>query len=376
MIKIIHTGDVHLDAPFTLEDPSRARERRDELRDSFRALTSYIRTEGIDLCLIAGDLTEKGYATRETAALLVTEFGMCPGCRFVISPGNHDYYRPDGLYARTEFPPNVFIFKETAPSSFDFPEINTTVYGYAFTAPYLERDPVQGLRPDDPGRINILCAHCDTSSPISRYGPVSERELCESGFDYAALAHIHNGGEIKNEGGVRWAYCGSLEGRDYSEPGYKGAVVGTIDKTDGRAVVSLGFMRFSRRRYEDRRINATGFSDPAEAADAVSGLIEREGFGTDTLLRVRLEGSVPPSFTVSGRDLSGAVAGLYSFELVDRTVPLYDRETLEKDNTVRGAFYRRLRPLIEHGSPEEREKASAALRYGLAALDGSEFVDF
>ncbi len=376
MIKLIHTGDLHLDAPFTLEDPARARERRDDLRDAFRALTAYIRSEGVQLCLMAGDLTERGYATRETAALLVNEFAACPDCRFVISPGNHDPYRPDGFYAGTVFPQNVYVFKDCAPSSFDFPELGCTVYGYAFTSPYLEKNPMLGFRPADPMRINLLCAHADTSSPISRYCPMTERDICDCGFDYAALGHIHNSRGIKNEGNVYWAYCGSLEGRDYGESGYKGAIVGTIDKKDGELTVSLQGKRFSRRRYADERLNVTGAADRAEVADALAGLIAKNGFGADTLLRVTLEGSVSPSLSVRKSDLAGVAAGLYSFELIDATVPLYDREKLERDSTVRGAFYRRLSPALERGTPEEREKAAAALRYGLAALDGNEFVDF
>lgn len=376
MIKIIHTGDLHLDAPFTLDDPSRARERRDELRESFRALTAYIRDEGIELCLMAGDLTERGYATKETADLLASEFAACPGCRFVIAPGNHDYYRPDGFYAGGGFPKNVYVFTETAPSSFDFPELGCTVYGFAFTAPYLDRNPMQGVRPDDPSRINVLCAHADTSSPISRYCPMTERDIVDCGFDYAALGHIHNSRGIKHEGNVYWAYCGALEGRDYSESGYKGAITGTLDKRDGLLSVSLRGMRFSRRRYADDRLNVTGAAEPAEAAEALSALIARNGYGSDTLLRVTFEGSVSPSFSVSKSDLSVAADGLYSFEPIDATVPLFDREKLERDSTIRGAFYRRLRPDLEHGTPEERARAAAALRYGLAALDGNEFVDF
>ena len=376
MIKIIHTGDIHLDGPFTLEDPSRARERRDELREAFRALTAFIRAEGIELCLMAGDLTEKGYATRETAELMVREFSACPGCRFVISPGNHDYYREDGFYAETEFPENVYVFKETSPSSFDFPEIGCTVYGYAFTAPYLERNPMIGVRPVDTTRINLLCAHADTTSPISKYCPMTERDIIDCGFDYTALGHIHNSRGIKHEGGVYWAYCGALEGRDYGESGYKGAITGTLDKQNGELSVSLRGIRFSRRRYADESLNITGASDLAEIENALSSLIAKNGYTSDTLLRVTLEGSVSPSLNVRKTDLAGVTRGLYSFELVDSTVPLYDRERLERDMTIRGALYRRLKPALEHGTPDERQRAADALRYGLAALDGNEIVDF
>ena len=376
MIKILHTGDVHLDSPFTLEDPSVSTARREELRESFRAMINHVRTNGIELCLIAGDLFEYEYATRETASFLATEFAKASDCRFVIAPGNHDYYSPGGLYAKTVFPDNVFIFREPTPSRFDFPELDCTVYGCAFTAPYMETNPMTGFRPTDPGRINILCMHADTSSPISKYCPFPEHDVFESGFDYAALGHIHNSRGIKHENDVYYAYCGSLEGRDYSECGYKGAIAGTIDKAGGRVSVSLRGIRFSRRRYADEPLNVTGAADAAEVSDALSKLIADNSFSDDSLLRVTLTGSVSLDLRVTRADLLPAASGLYSFELRDETVPLFDRDKLMRDNTIRGAFFRRLLPALEHGSREEREVASAALRYGLAALDGVDFVDF
>lgn len=376
MVKILHTGDVHLDSPFTLEDVSRSQARRSELRAAFASMMSYIKTGGVQLCLIAGDMLDNEYATKETVAFLLREFEKNSECEFVISPGNHDPYTETSVYAKTEFPNNVHVFRTGECTRFEFPALGCDVYGYAFTSSFMERNPIIGVRPEDPGRINILCAHADTASPISKYCPLTERDIFDSGFDYIALGHIHNSSGIEREGDTTYAYCGCLEGRDYSESGYKGAITGTISKDGRGAAVNLRGLRFSTRRYADERVNVTGAAELSEVADAIHELIKRNSYGDDTLLRVTLEGNVAPSLSVSKETLRAILPSLYSFDIVDRTLPLYDADKLANDPTIKGAIYAQLLPQLSHGTGEEREIAAAALRYALGALEGTDIIDF
>ena len=365
MVRILHTGDIHLDGPFTLEDVSASESRRAELRATFCAMIEYIRANGVQLCLIAGDMFDAEYAMRETVAMVVDEFARAPECVFVLAPGNHDFYTEGGAYAAADFPENVRLFTTGELTRIELPELGCDVYGYAFTGPFLERNPVLGHKPVDPSRINILCAHADPASPISRYCPITEGDIAESGFDYVALAHIHNSTGLQRAGETVYAYCGCPEGRDYSESGYKGAIVGTISKLDGAATVSLS-----------ERLNITGVAGAAEIAARLRELIGEKKFSDDTLLRVTLEGSVAPALRILPADYASVAEGLYSFDLVDRTVPLFDAARLKADNTIRGAYFRRLLPALESGTQEEREIAAAALRYGMGALDGADIIDF
>ena len=93
--------------------------------------------------------------------------------------------------------------------------------------------------------------------------------------------------------------------------------------------------------------------------------------GSDTLLRLILTGNVPPSLRISTDGIAARFGdGLFYFEVLDRTLPLYDSDALRSDPTIRGAFFRELLPLLENGSPEERADAARALRLGLMALSG------
>lgn len=376
MVKILHTADMHLDAPFTLEDPSLSEVRRGDLRSAFTALTMYVEDNNIDLVLIAGDMFDSEYVTKDTVSLVIKELGRLSKCKFVISPGNHDPYTPNGVYKKTQFPDNVYIFTEPTLSLLAFEDIGVDVYGYAFTKPYMERNPFVGRKPLHSDRINILCAHADTSSPISKYCPVTESDIAESGFDYIALGHIHAGKEVTKLGITYYAYPGCIEGRDYGEPGHKGALAGTLIKDSQGFRHDLKPIRFSRRRYAQERLNVSGASTNEEISEQIAACIVRNGYGDDTLLRITLEGNVTPDLKISKKIIERNIRNLYTFDLIDHTLPLYDCEALKYDPTIKGAFFEALLPTLENGTAEEREIASLALRYGLSAIDGSDIIDF
>ncbi|MBR2848071.1 MAG: DNA repair exonuclease [Clostridia bacterium] len=374
MLKILHTGDIHLDSPFSKLDARRAEIRRGELRTSFISMMQYARKNAVDLILIAGDLFDTEFVTRETMALITREFSLFEGS-IVISPGNHDCYAPGSVWERTAFSDNVYIFTEPTLSCFSFDTLGADVYGYAFTSPERTDCPLSGAEVNDPTRINLVCAHGDLASPLSRYSPISRSDIVSFGADYTALGHIHNPGAITKEAGAVYGYSGCLEGRGPDEIGPKGAVLLEIDKVGTEAEVHARRIRFSKRRYEEAQIDCTGAETLTAVESAMADEIERRGFGEDTLLRAVLTGAVSPSLIVDTRALQSRFSDLFSVEIRDNTVPFLDPGEFENDRTVRGAFYRAMLEKIESGSPREREIAVLALRYGLAAIAGENVSD-
>ena len=93
-------------------------------------------------------------------------------------------------------------------------------------------------------------------------------------------------------------------------------------------------------------------------------------------MRIRLCGRISPETVLSPQKISAAALGLFYLEIRDDTAPLLDPEMLKNDISIRGAFFRELLPLLESEDEEKSRTAAAALRYGLAALDGEDVVDF
>lgn len=363
-MKILHCADLHLDSPFSGLDPRTGESRREEQRELFRSLVCLVRNRRVDLLLIAGDLFDSGYTSAKTVKFVADMLSKLD-CPVVISPGNHDPYIKGGLYS-TEFPDNVHIFDSEKLSSFDFPQLGVTVYGYAFTSARYEAHPLEKKVKVKPERINILCAHADTTSALSRYAPITPREFTDSPFDYAALGHIHNAPDIEELGGTAVAYSGCAEGRSFDETDFGGAIL--LDIEDNK--IRYEKVRLAKHRYMIESIDITGAESDVEVADKIQRRVAVCSYKEDTALRVILCGSVPPSYTPKPANICAKVTGLDKVEVIDDTVPLYDTDALLEDMSVRGEYFRTLVRKMKEGTAEERRVAVQALRIGLCALEG------
>lgn len=375
MPKIIHTADIHLDAPFSLFDVQKAQVRKNELRGTFSSIILLAKTEKADLVLLSGDLFDSGFVTKETTSLMISQFNSLPECRFVIAPGNHDFISSRSPYKKEIFPPNVYIFEEEGLGKISFDEIGVDVYGFAYLSETHPSNPLASAPSLDRRKINLFAGHCDLGGK-SDCCPISPQDLARCGFDYAALGHIHKGGEIKLAGNTYYAYSGCPEGRSFDECGIKGVIVGELKKENGRLAASFASRRMCRRHYERLTVDVTGVSSDAELLERVKTSAAQAGLGADALVRIKLTGRISPEARLSPNVLSASALGLYYLEVRDDTAPLLDTETLKNDISIRGAFFRELLPLLESESEEERRTAAAALHYGLAALDGDDVVDF
>ena len=67
-----------------------------------------------------------------------------------------------------------------------------------------------------------------------------------------------------------------------------------------------------------------------------------------------------------------AVGLFYYFEMIDKTMPLYNTKHFERDMSVAGEIYRRLYPMLTSANEQERLVAARAFRVGLAALENRE----
>ncbi len=375
MIKVLHCADLHLDSPLSALDISRAETRRIELRAAFTSLTLSAKMNKVDFLLISGDLFDGAYVSKETIALLCREFAAIPECRVIIAPGNHDPFTAVSYYNRAEFPENVYIFDSPELSCFDFPDKNTSVYGWAFTSARLESCPLDGFTVEDPSRINLLVAHGDFDTHESQYCPIPRTTLAECGFDYAALGHIHTYTGAQQIGNGYVAYSGCLEGRGFDECGVKGAILAAIDK-DASPTVAEKLVRFCKRCYAVEECDVSGAQTNADLLEKLRELVAEKHYGDDTALRVRLVGNVAGDLKPSPSFLTEQFGNMFILEIIDETMPLADNEKLYDDPTLRGEYYRSLKEMLEDENDETREIAILALRYGLAALSGGDITDF
>jgi len=371
-LKFLHLADVHLDTPYAGLSPEKSDERRRGLRATFMRAMEYVRNGGIDYVFISGDLFDTKYATNGTAELLVREFRNCPDTVFVIAPGKHDAYKDNPIYSTDRLPSNCYVFSSDKLERFDFAEDKLTVYGWGFVEEKISENPLYEKQVDDISKINIVCGYTDLDAELdSADCPVSVADLKRFGADYYALGSRHEGSEFVNLDDSLYGYPGALESIGFEEPGMGGAKLIAVRYNNGELSIDAKNMSFGQIAFVSDSIDITGVDSNNEIVNRVSRLVSDKKYGQDTALCLELVGYVDPAFIVP-KNLGSDAFGLYSFEIIDKSMPLYGTEKYKRDMTVKGEVFRQLLPMLESSDEDERLVAAAAFREALAALEGRE----
>lgn len=364
-VKILHIADVHLDSPFTLYNVGEAEKRRMELRAAFSSAVMFAKDNGVQICLISGDLFDSEYITNDGAEFISGVIRSYPGCMFFLSPGNHDPAGEDSLYSTVKFPDNLHIFKKRQKITLN--SLGVCIYGLGFEDSIMTSSPVSNWEELDQSLINILVCHGDTSSPSSPCGPITEQAIEDSGFDYIALGHIHKPSGLLYAGKTAYSYPGCLVGRSYDEPGHHGAMFGTVGK-DG---VDMRLVRFSQKRYETAECELSGLGK-YDALEKIRD--EISAYQNDTMLRLILTGTLTEGFTVSPTEIGVGDAFPYRMEIIDKTTVKPQLSSLENDVSLKGVFCRKMQERSGFADGEDvSDIVSLALKYGLSALEDRSF---
>lgn len=363
MIKLVHISDLHLDSPFAHLLMSERAIRRNEQREALLSVCNICKNENVNLLLISGDLFDREFVSEDTPAFLASAFSQIPETRVFISPGNHDCLSSRSPYNSVAFPDNVHLFTQESMSYVDIPELNCTVYGFAFCGSTLSTNPLDSFHVRDESRINILCAHGELDVQGSEYYCIDSDDLAGSKLDYAALGHIHKFSNFSRFGFTCCAYSGCPIGRGFDECGQKGMIIGSL----GKGINTLAFRVLENlRRYERYDITLSGnFSE----SDLVSKLRNDYGVLSEKCsLRVLLHGSVQEKLSIDSEKIKEKASLSCAFEIQDETYVVPDMSKLVLENSLRGEFCRKISTLLESDDEEKRKIASLALQYGLMAF--------
>ena len=360
MLTFLHGADFHLDSPFHSLSPDQAAERRQEQRQLLTRLADTVRETQAQLVFLAGDLFDSQRVRPETLELLLDTLENMDAQVF-ISPGNHDPYTASSPYARLTWPSHVHIFSSPYPERVELPHLGAVVYGSAFLSSHRMDSPLLDLQAKDEGLISFGCFHGDTSTPFSRYGPITQEEIARSGLDYLALGHHPAASDLRMSGGTYYAWPGCPEGRGFDETGAKGIYLG---RTDGFAC-ELDFLPLAHRQYRQVDLDITG-QDPHQAL--LSLLTQGD---PRNILRICLTGERQGELDLAALTTLAAPHA-YSVTLKDETALPQALWARKEEDTLTGLFLRSMAQKIAEASPDERPFLERAVRFGLAALEGRE----
>lgn len=355
-MKFIHIADVHLGA-IPDSNMSWAKERQNEIWESFKNIIAVCNQEKADLLLIAGDLFHKQPLIRELKEVNYL-FSTLETAKVVLMAGNHDYIGARSNYIGYKWDERVHIFLKDSFEAIDFPHINTSVYGFS----YFTRD-IREPRYDDidlPSieyshmEINILLAHGGDEKNI----PINRRKLLGHGFDYIALGHIHKPEIICN----RMAYSGSLEPLNKNETGQRGYIIGEINEGDEKSR-DIRFISSSHREYKSIIITVDQDMTNGALVDSIKDKIHKHG--AHHIYQIYIRGFRDEKIHFNKE----AIYPLgHIIDVIDESHPDYDFDALYRENSdnMIGMFIKQIKE-----SKNQDEINKKALYYGIEALLGA-----
>lgn len=369
-LRIIHTADVHLGAPFLFLG-RKGREQREQIKATLDRVVELSITSQADLVIIAGDLFDRAYPGPELVgevAFQLERLGR-EGIWTVIVPGTHDPWREGGAYDQPMLKslPNLHIFTSENLSVFPIPGLDLVVCGAAWSG--RGKDPLAGFQARDEARWKVGVLHASVRIPgrVEEDGVwVDRRSIAASGLHYLALGHWHSlsGWE---EGGVPVFYPGPPEALGVETEGE--GVVLSVELREGRKA-EVKPLPVGRRRFEVLELDGALLGGPEGMYARLRGMAH-----PDLALRVRVR-------RAWGEEWSGLDLGRLEEELA----PLFFHLVLEMEpgayrawdaedfppGTVAGRFLRLAREEMEVLEGEDLEVAEEALRLGLLHLAGKD----
>lgn len=349
-MKAIHIADVHLGC-----EPDAGREwskkRARDIWDSFAEVVETAGRECADFLFIAGDLFHSQPLKRELREVNGL-FARIPGTRVILMAGNHDYLRENSWYLSYPWAENVYIFRREETDCMDFPELNTSVYGFSYWHRELQERRYDNVLPEKKERINLLLAH----GGDGRHVPFSPENVLKNGFDGILAGHIHRGGWMIPG---RALMAGSLEPTDCNDIGPHGYWMGEITK----AGCDLDFFPIHKCEYCHETYEVCRETTEREIRSWAEGLLA-EGPGY-RYFRLHLRGCRAPEVEY---DLRALEALERVVDVTEQLAPDYDYEKLERvyADTLLGAYIRAMR------GRDADVITQKALEYGVCALLGGE----
>jgi exonuclease SbcD len=363
-LTILHCADVHLETTFPETRGGAA--RRKALGDAFVRIVDEALRRNADVLTIGGDLYESERASPQTFRFICDQLARF-GKPVYVAPGNHDPFGPGSLLNRSDLPPNVRVFNEAAWKAFPLDQ-GVTLWGFGHT-PAEPGRPFASTR-FDRGGVQLALVHgsdearCPPNKRVT--APFTTSEVVASGASLLLTGHYHGGYVVSQSGRPVFAYPGSPEPIRFGEGTGHGALAIIVNGSS----IEVRSVATARTRLVDLSCDLGGVTHEHAAFERMMPVLA--GCGVEDYVRLRLTGVVAEGTRLDRALIEDHFAtSLGSLEIIDETRS-HDYESIAREPTVRGHVVRDLLALSRHENSDEARIAEAALRYAVAAFEGTE----
>ena len=356
-MKFLHCADLHLGGA----------EPQERMKALWRML-DFCAKNGVQLLLIAGDLFESAQVPRRVRQEVFAAFAQRQELSVVIAAGNHDPLCRGGCYDE-ELPENVYVFGAEW-SCVEIAELGVRVWGASFTeekAPAFR--PQRHVRQEGILELGVLHGDLVSENAGSDYRAVTQSAIAAAGPEYLALGHIHQRSRVQRAGQTCYAYSGCLQGAGFDEVGEKGAYLGQWN--EGR--LEMAFVRLCGSMCIECGLEVTGVDTLQQVVNAYE---ERIGLQKQHRVKLTLTGQSRQAWDTAALERLLQDYAL-QIRIADETRKAADEDAIAGENTLRGAFVRRMLQKIAALENAGRDAATErlALQYGLEAFEGEVGTD-
>lgn len=290
----VHAGDIHLDSPLKglSGDHGAVAERiRTATRTAFESLITQAIEDAVAFVIIAGDLYDGDWRDYQTGLFFVRQMGRLAQANIPVFllHGNHD--AESQITRRLTLPANVNVFSARKAETFQLQHLNVALHGQSFRQRDITDNLVPAYPPPIAGCFNIGVLHTGLGGMggHQNYAPCAIEDLINKGYDYWALAHVHQAAVLHERPHV--VFCGNLQGRHIRESGPKGASLVVVE--DGQveeiSPLHVDCVRWIHLRMPVDHCNA--ITDVIDLVrQGIEGAIEREAQGRLLACRIELTG--------------------------------------------------------------------------------------
>jgi DNA repair protein SbcD/Mre11 len=289
-LKILHTADLHLDAPLTslaLRDEVLQARVLIASRRALEKMVDFCIAEEVAALLIAGDLFDRTECSAKTAANLTLQMERLQksDIRVFYIKGNHDAENP--ITGEIDLPACVHVFDGRGGKVQLSSEV--WIHGVSFRDKHAPDSLISKFGEPELGAINIAMLHTSLTGTVGHdlYAPCSVADLVKAGFDYWALGHIHKRQVHAN---VPWVVMpGNPQGRDIGEAGAKSATLLSINGGE----IAISEVPTSSVEFRESVLSLAGIEDDDVIRDSLRAhlVAEAASVSDDVILRLKLTGA-------------------------------------------------------------------------------------
>lgn len=363
-MKIIHCADLHIGSKLNTNfDRETAKQRQEELLNTFKRMLRYAEDEVVDAIIIAGDLFDETGVSKGIVNEVISEIEKHSDVSFFYLSGNHDIDLQ--MMKLVMLPDNLYMFKE------DWMEYEFGNKVVILGKNTITSDMYDGIVLDE-NTINIVVLH----GQISEYDQSGNKEIINlrglknRNIDYLALGHIHRFGEGKIDARGSYVYSGCLEGRGFDECGEHGFVLLDIDEKLSK--LSYEFIPFAYRNFYEVTVDITGCMNEDDIVNAIRKALTLEYYDELDIIKVVLVGEVDFDVNVDVELFNKMFKEqYYLFKVKNSTVIRKNHDGFMADWSLKGEFIRTVNGRDDI-CKEDRERI---IKYGLKALALEEIED-